>query len=157
MQCSQERRLRSLLIHRAATHEDFAESWHVHETRLPRRRRPLLGVRLLHVVHEIQPERAARTGVECREDAGLAVGRPLLDVLEPGIAQHAHREIAALAHPAILGSDRRLTDPRLQPLHGFIVTLLDLLVDRRAVRCRARASGGEHRAGRQARAEESSA
>jgi hypothetical protein len=44
----------------------------------------------------------------------------------------------------------------LQTLHGFIVPLLDLLVDRRAIRHRTGASGGKHRAGRQGRAEESS-
>jgi hypothetical protein len=76
-------------------------------------------------------------GVERREDAGLAVGRPLLDVLKTRVAQHAHRQVAAFRHAAILCGDRRLTDPRLQALHGFVVTLLDLLVDRGPIRAAA--------------------
>jgi hypothetical protein len=43
-----------------------------------------------------------------------------------------HGGIAAFRDTAVLGRDRRLAYPRLQPLHGFVVTLFDLLVDRRA-------------------------
>ena len=55
-------------------------------------------------------------------------------MLEAGIAQHTHRQVAAFRYPAILRGDRRLAYPLLQALHGFIVTLLDLLVDRGTVR-----------------------
>ena len=102
-------------------------------------------------------ERAPRAGVERREDAGLTIGRPLLDVLKARIAQHAHRQVAAFRHTAILCGDRRLAYPRLQPLHGFVVTLLDLLVDRGAIRRGAGPPGREHCAGRQGGAEEGSA
>ena len=102
-------------------------------------------------------ERAPRAGIERREDARLTVGRPLLDVLKAGVAQHAHRQVAAFRHTAILGGDRRLTYPLLQPLHGFVVALLDLLVDRRAIRRGACPCGREYCARRQGGAKEGSA
>ena len=44
----------------AADRERNAALRHVDEARFPRRRRPLLRIHLLDVVHEIQPERAPR-------------------------------------------------------------------------------------------------
>jgi hypothetical protein len=157
VQRCEERRLRTLLIHGATAHHGLAQIGQIDELRFPRRRRPLLRIGLLHVVHEVQPEGPSRAGVERCEDAGLAVGGPLLDVLKARVAQHAHRQVAPFRDTAILRRDRRLANPRLQPLHGFVVTLLDLLVDRSPIRRGCGFSGCEHRTGRQGSAKEGSA
>src|SRR5881398_50903 len=42
------------------------------------------------------------------------------------VFEHAHGELAALVHAAVLGGDGRLSDPLLQARHGFVVVLFDL-------------------------------
>ena len=50
--------------------------------------------------------------------------------MEACIAQHLHGEFAAFVDLAVLGGDRRLTNPRLQTLHRFVVPLFDLFEHR---------------------------
>ena len=66
--------------------DHLAEAGLVDERRLERRRGPLGGIELLDVVHEIEADGARRAGVERGEDAGLAVGGNLFDLLEAGVA-----------------------------------------------------------------------
>ena len=125
MQRGDEGRFRPFLIHGAAAHDDLAEAGLVHERGIPRRRRPLGRIHLLDVVHEVEAEGLGRARVERREDPRLTVAGDLRDLLKSGVAEHPHRQIAAFVHPAILGGDRRLFDPFLQPLHRFIVAAVD--------------------------------
>src|SRR5579863_5093098 len=122
-------RFRAFLIHRTAADEHFAETRPVNYRGVPRGRGPFGRVHLLDVVHEIEAERARCAGVEGGEDAGLAVGRYLGDLAKARIAQHAHGELAAFAHAAILGGDGGLVDPFLQALHGFAVAFFDFRAD----------------------------
>src|SRR5207247_1059838 len=123
---AKERGLRPLLVHRAAADQHLAQTGPVDERRLPGRRGPLGGIRLLHVVHEVEPQCAGSPGVERGEDAGLTVGGPLRDLTEPRLPQHPHRELAALVHAPVLGGDRWLPDPLLQTLDALVVPLRDL-------------------------------
>ena len=86
------------------------------------------GIDLLHVIHEIDTDGARSAGVERGEDTGLAVGGNFRDAVEAGVAQHAHGEVAAFVHAAVLGGNRRLANPLLQALHGFVVALFDFLL-----------------------------
>jgi hypothetical protein len=81
---------------------------------------------LLHVIHEIHAQRAGRARVERREDARLAVGGYLADLLEPGLTQQLHREVAPFSDPIVFRGNRRLVDPSLQPGDRLLVTPLDL-------------------------------
>ena len=126
----QERGLRPLLVHRAAADQDLAEAGLVDERRLPRRRRPLGGIDLLDVVHEVEADGPRRAGVQRREDAGLAVGGDAGDLLEAGLPREAHHERAPLLHPPVLGGDRRLLDPFLEARDALRMTLDDLGLDR---------------------------
>src|SRR5205807_1468080 len=130
VQRGEEGRLRALLVHGAAADQHLAEPGTVDDGRRPGRRRPLGRVDLLDVVHEVQAERARGAGVERREDAGLAVGRDFRHLVEARVFEHAHGELAALVHAAVLGGDGRLSDPLLQACHGFVVALFDLREDR---------------------------
>ena len=59
----------------------------------------------------------------------MAVGRHPGYVVESGVAQHAHGQIATFVHAAILGGNRRLANPLLDALHSLIVAFLDLFPD----------------------------
>src|SRR6202040_1352772 len=78
------------------------------------------------VVHEIESERLRSSRIELGEDSRLAVGGNLCDLVESGLAKEAHGEIAPFVDPTIFGGDRRLLDPFLQTLDGFVMMLLDL-------------------------------
>src|SRR5207247_8267943 len=93
------------------------------------RRRPLGGIGLLHVVHEIKSDGARRAGVERGKDARLPVGRNFRDPAESGVAEHAHREVAAFTHAPLLSRNRGLANPMLQALHRFVVALLNFFLD----------------------------
>ncbi len=129
VQRRQECGLRTLLVDRAAAHDRAPEVGQVDDLRVPGRRGPFRGVGLLHVVHEVHADRAARTGIERREHAGLAVGGAALDVLESRIGEHPHCELAAFLDAAVLRGDRRLADPFLQACDGLVVAALDFLVN----------------------------
>ena len=73
VQRGEERRLGSLLVHRAAADDHLAEARLVDDARLERRRRPLGRIELLDVVHEVEADRlrrrrrrASRTRPACR-------------------------------------------------------------------------------------------
>lgn len=44
----------------------------------------------------------------------------------PGLTKKPHRQVTAFGYAFVLCSDRRLPDPFLQPLDGFVMMLLDL-------------------------------
>ena len=146
VQRGEERRLRALLVDRAAADDHLAEAGLVDELRFERRRRPFGGVELLHVVHEVEADGLRRAGIERREHAGLAVGVDDLDLLESGIARELRHVLGAFARIAVLGGDRRQRDPVLQPLDRFVVALGDLALDRGGIR----SGGGRWRPGPQA-------
>src|SRR6266496_6336990 len=74
VQRREEGGLRPFLIDGAAADDHLAEPRLVQERRFPRRGRPLGGVYLLDVVHEVESQGARRAGLERGEDAGLPVG-----------------------------------------------------------------------------------
>jgi hypothetical protein len=129
VQGRQERGLRSLLVHGAAAHQDLAEPRLVHERRVPRGRRPLRGIDLLDVVHEVDPDGSRRPRVQRAEHGRMAVRGDARDVLEAGLAQQVHHQVAAFLHPPVLGGDRGLPDPLLQAPQPFVVALSDLGAD----------------------------
>ena len=129
MQRGEERRFRSFLIHRAATDDHFAQRRFVDDSRFGRRRRPFRRIELFHVVHEIEADRFRRAGVERREHARLAVGVDHRRLLKSRIARELRHVLGAFGIAAILGRDRHLRDPILQPLHRFIVALRDFGFD----------------------------
>ncbi len=104
----EEGRLRTFLIHRAAADHDFARARLVDDRGFGRRRRPFLGIELLHVVHEIEADRLRRAGVERREDARLAIGLDAFRALKTGILQQLDHVIGAFRITAILRRDRDL-------------------------------------------------
>jgi hypothetical protein len=134
VQRREERRFGSLLVDRAPSDDDSSEARLVDDSRLPRRRRPLRGIDLLHVVHEIHAGRPAGAGVERREHAGLPVGRDLHGGAEARVAQEPDHQVAPLRHAVVLGGNRRLMDPLLQPFDRLVVPLLDLGEDGREIR-----------------------
>ena len=129
MQRGEERALRPFLVDRAAAHQHLAEIRLVDQRGVEGRRRPLGGIHLLDVVHEVEAEGAGGTCVESGEDAGLAVGGHLRDALEARVAEEAHHQVAALGHAAILGGDGGLADPVLNAAEGFVVALFDFGLD----------------------------
>ena len=117
----------------------------VHDSRFGRRRRPLRRIELLHVVHEIEPDRFRRAGIERREHARLAVGVDYRRLLKSRIARELRHVLRAFGISAILGSDRNLRNPILQPLHCFIVTLRDFGFDVRMIISRCDAAMSRNR------------
>ena len=89
------------------------------------RRRPLGGVDLLHVVHEVERRRcAARPRPGWRRRSGARRWAPA-DALEAGVARQLHHQLAALGHAAVLGGDRGLLHPLLQALDALVVAFLN--------------------------------
>ncbi len=129
----EEGRLRALLVHRAATHHDLSEAVLIDDPRLERRRRPLGGIGLLDVIHEVQRERLGRPGVEGREHRGMAIRVDALRHLEPRLARQLHHQRAALVHAAVLGSDRGMPDPVLKTADALVAPPLDLVTDAREI------------------------
>src|SRR5438876_12391762 len=129
MERRQERRFRAFLVYRTAANNDRSKSGSVDEFGSPRRRTPLCRVSLFPVVHKVQTQGARSARVERCEDARLTIGGNLCDLAKAGIAKHAHGEITALIHPAILRSDGGLPNPVLQPLDSCVVIFCNLRPD----------------------------
>jgi hypothetical protein len=129
MERREERRLGTLLVDRAAADDRLAEARLVDQARFERRRGPLRGIELLHVVHEVEADRLLRAGVECGEDARLAVGVEHDRLLEPGVACELRHVLGACRVVAVLGGDRGERDPLLQALHRLVVAFRDLVSD----------------------------
>src|SRR5207249_8207442 len=121
--------LRPLLIHRAPADGDLPESGSIDDRGTERWRRPLRGVGLLHVVHEIDGDGLRGSRVERREDTGVTVGVDTRRFLEARVARESHHEIAAFVHPAIFRGEGRVLHPFLEASNTFVVTLLDLGLD----------------------------
>src|SRR5436853_3876291 len=116
----------TFLINGPAPDHYFAEAGLVDKRSGPWRRRPFGGIGLLHVIDEVQSEGSRSARVELREYTRLAVSRDPSHFGESRLAEESHGEIAAFAHSAVFGGDRRLFDPFLEPLYGFAVTFLYL-------------------------------
>ena len=129
MQRGKERCFRTLLVNGAAPDHDFAESGFVHQSGFERRRRPLSGIGLLHVVHVVKAQRFRGARIQSGEDSRLAVGGDFCSLLKARFAQHTHHHVAAFVHAAILGGDGWLADPVLQALDGFVVAFFDFRPD----------------------------
>src|SRR5438477_781370 len=123
---SEECGLWPLLIHRAAADEDLPESGSIDERGTERWRRPLQGVGLLHVVHEVDSDRLRGTRVERGEDAWVTIGLDTRGLLKARVARESHHEIAALVHAAVLRGEGRVLHPLLKAFDAFVVTFLDL-------------------------------
>ena len=126
MERREARHLRSLGVGRAAPDHDLADARLIDESRIQRRRTPLRGIVLLHVVHHVDRQPRWRTGIERREHARLAGGRHQLHVLEPGVARQLRHVLGPLRIIAILGGNRRERDPVLEHLHRGVVLRRDL-------------------------------
>jgi hypothetical protein len=108
----------------------FSQSGFFDQRGLEGRGRPLSGIGLFHVIHEVESKGPRRARVQGGENPGLAVARDFPNLIESGIAQESHGEFATLGHAAIFGGDGGLPDPLLQPVHGFVVMLVDLGMNR---------------------------
>ena len=102
------------MVDRAAAYDRVAYARLGNEFRFQRRRTPFLRIELLDVVHEVQPDRLGRAGIQRREHARLAIGIEYLDFLEPGIARKLRHVLDALARVEVFRRDRRQCDPLLQ-------------------------------------------
>ena len=60
----------------------------------------------------------------------MAAGRNLRDRIETRVPKHAHQQVAAFVHTAILGRNRGLANPVLEPPDSFIVAPGDLGFER---------------------------
>ena len=125
----EECRLRPLLIHRAAADEDLPESGSIDDRGTERWRRPLRGIGLLHVVHEIDGDGLRGSRVERREDPWVTIGLDTRGPLKARVARESHHEIAAFVHPAIFRGEGRVLHPFLEASNTLVVTLLDLGLD----------------------------
>jgi hypothetical protein len=125
-QRAEKGRLRSFLVHRAATHADLAEPGLVDDLAFERRRRPLRGIELLHVVHKVNANRRGRACIDDSEDAGLAGGRDDFDIGESSLASQLGHVLRTLWIVAVLGRDRRQRDPLLQVFDVLIVHFRNL-------------------------------
>src|SRR5689334_20355222 len=83
-------------------------------------------IRLLDVVHEVESEGLRSSRIELGKNPRLTIGGNLGDLVESRLAQESHREVATFVDTAVFCGDRRLLDPFLQSLDGFVVMLLDL-------------------------------
>ena len=125
--------LRSLLIHRAASDDYFAQWRFVHDSRFSRRRRPFRRIELFHVIHEIEPNRFLRAGFERREHARFPISIDHRRLLKSRVARQLRHVIRAFGITAVLGGDRHLRNPILQPLHGFVVAFCNFGFDVRVI------------------------
>jgi hypothetical protein len=64
------------------------------------------------------------------EHAGLSIRWHLLEDIKPGLTKKPRGQVTAFEYAFVLCTDRRLPDPLLQPLDGFVMMLLDLRQDR---------------------------
>src|SRR5689334_15748591 len=126
MERSEKGRFRTFLIHCTAADHDFAEAWLINNLCFRWRRRPFARVELFHVVHEIKPNRFWRPGIKSSEDTRLSLGLDPFRAIEAGVFQELDHIIRALGITAVLGRDRDLRDPTLEPFYSFIVLLSDL-------------------------------
>src|SRR5215475_5301835 len=125
VECGEEGCFRAFLVDGTATDQDFSDALAIHDGRIEWRRGPFLRVELLYVIHEIEANGFGSARVECGENAGVAVGRHLLDHAEAGLLEHVHHELAAFVHVAVFGGDAWKLDPVLEALDGFVVMLID--------------------------------
>ena len=108
----------------------FSQTGLVDQRGVKRRRGPLRGIGLFHVIHEVEAEGSRRARVQGGENSRLSVARDFPHRIESGIPQESHGEVAALGHAAIFRGDGGLPDPFLEPMHGFVVMLVDFGVNR---------------------------
>ena len=139
---------RTLLVHGAAADDGLAEAGLVHQPRFPRRGRPLRGIDLLHVVHEVEAERPWRAGVEGREDARFSVGADPVRALKSRVAEELDHQAQTLLAADVFGGDGGLPDPVLDTLDRFVVAFADLVVDRSEVLGSERRQGSGRGAGK---------
>ncbi len=125
----EEGRLGTLLVHRAATHDRLPETGALDHLALERRRRPFGRVELLHVVHEIDAERALGADVDRAEHARMTVGGDDLDIGEARILRELGHIGRTLGHAAILGGDRGEGDPVADALDRGVLARLGRLAD----------------------------
>src|SRR5579864_584041 len=69
---AEESRFGTLLVHCATTDANPAQAFLVHDPSFERRRRPLGGVKLFYVVHEINADGGSCTSIQRAEDSRLA-------------------------------------------------------------------------------------
>src|SRR5439155_13696585 len=119
----------TLLVHGPAANDGLAEAGLVDQPRFPGRRRPLRGIDLLHVVHEVEAECRWCAGVEGREDARFSVGADPVRALESRVAEELDHKAQTILAADVLGGDGGLPDPVLDTLDRFVVTFADLVVD----------------------------
>ena len=78
--------------------------------------------------HEIEADRFRRTCVERREHARLAICVDYRRLLKSRIARELRHVLRALWISTILGCDRNLCNPILQPLHRLIMKIRSSLI-----------------------------
>ncbi len=130
MEGSEERALRPFSIYSAPTDNNLAESRPVDKSGIKGRRRPLGRANLFDVVHEVDADGARGSRIKSGKDSGMTVCWNFSYLIEASIAQKIYLQIATLGHAAVFGSDRRLFDPILDSLYGFVVLLFNFRLKR---------------------------
>jgi hypothetical protein len=127
MQGGQQRRLRSLLVHRAAPHHHLANAGFVDDLGLQRRRAPLGRIKLLYVIHEVQANRVFRTDIERGKHSRFAFRLDDLDLLETRFASQLGHVVGAFLRVQVFRGDGGERNPVLQALDVVRMLLADLL------------------------------
>src|SRR5260370_41722554 len=105
MEGGEEGRVGAFLVYGAAAHDNLSQARLINESGFEGGRRPLGGIGLLHVVHEVEAEGARSAGIQRGKDAGLAIGGDFRRLLESRLAKHARGEVTVVVHAAVFGSE----------------------------------------------------
>ncbi len=127
---AEEGGFRAFLVHRAAAYADSSEAFFLHDLAFEGRRRPLRGIELFYVVHEIDAHGGGRSGVQDTEDPGLARRGDNLHVGESRVTCEFRHVFGTLGIVAVFGGDRGERDPILQPLHVLVMQFGNLIEHR---------------------------
>ncbi|GBC77050.1 hypothetical protein HRbin08_00519 [bacterium HR08] len=125
----QEHAVRPLGVDRPASDDHLAEGIHLHPMGRQRRRRPLLLVERLRVVHHIGRDRLGRARIVPRPDARIAVGLDQLRFLAPQLLERLAHQLRHLLNPHVPTAHRRLPEIALDLGDMLLLVLLNVLVD----------------------------
>ena len=126
----QERALRSFLVGRATSHEHPAE-FVIDDLGVERRALPVVRIDGLHVVHQVDDERALGAGVVVSPDTGVSVGRHEFRLGESEVGEVLPQHLGHVDDAHVLRGDRRLAQPALQGREVLVGVRIDVLVDGR--------------------------
>src|SRR5882757_8796012 len=115
-QGAQKRILRTLLVHRTASHADRSELFFGYQSAFQWRRAPLICHELFDVIHEVDGESGRGAGVQPAKNTRLPRGWYQPHVRKARLSSQIRHVFGALRIIAIFRCDRWKRDPFLQPL-----------------------------------------